>query len=50
MLPNEGSTNKSTKHKSKFPEAQSNTEKNKAQNPPGVSMPPETEMSPPQLG
>ena len=50
MYPNEGNNNKSAKYKATLPEAQSATEKNKTKNPPSVNMPPETEMSPPQLG
>ena len=50
MYPNESHTSKSTKHKTALPEAQPAVEKNKATDPPGVNMPPETEMSPPQLG
>ena len=50
MYPNEGNTHKSAKHKTVLPEIQSAAEKDKAKDPPGVDMPPETEMSPPQLG
>ena len=52
MNPNEGHTNKSknTKHNSTLAETVSAAEKSKTKNPPGVSMPPEKEMSPAQLG
>jgi len=52
MHPNEGNNhkNKSDKRNTVSPETQSDTEKNKTKNPPGVFMPPEKEMSPPQLG
>jgi len=50
MCPNEGNINKNTKHKTTLPEVQPTAEKDKAKDPPGVSMPPEKEMSPPQLG
>jgi len=52
MYPNDGHTHrsKSTKHNSKLAETISNAEKSKTKNPPGVSMPPEKEMSPAQLG
>ena len=52
MNPNEGYTpkNKNTKHDSKLAETISAAEKSKTKNPPGVTMPPEKEMSPAQLG
>ena len=50
MRSNEGHTHKSTKQKTTLPEAHPAAEKNKPKDPPGVNMPPETEMSPPQLG
>jgi len=52
MNQNEGHNHKSksTKHNSTLTEILSSAEKSKTKNPPGVSMPPEKEMSPPQLG
>jgi len=52
MNPSEGHNNKSkgTKHNSTLTETIRSAEKNKKKNPPGVSIPPEKEMSPPQLG
>jgi len=52
MYPNEGQThkNKNAKHNSTLAEAISAAEESKTQNPPGVSMPLEKEMSPAQLG
>jgi len=52
MSPSESHNHKSknTKHKSTLTETILSAEKNKAKNPPGVSIPPEKEMSPPQLG
>jgi len=49
MSPNKN--HKNTKHKSALPaEAQSFEVKDEPKDPPGVFMPPESEMSPPQLG
>jgi len=52
MYPNEGNSrkSKSAKHNDTLQKVQSTTEKNKTPDPPGVSMPPEKEMSPPQFG
>ena len=52
MYPNESNTHKSknTKNNSKLAETISNAEKSKTKNPPGLTMPPEKEMSPAQLG
>jgi len=52
MNPNEDHNHngKSTKHHSTLVETLLSAEKNKIKNPPGVSIPPEEEMSPPQLG
>ncbi|MCL2404028.1 MAG: hypothetical protein FWC92_00635 [Defluviitaleaceae bacterium] len=52
MYPNKSltHTSKSTKQSSTLTETVSNAEKSKTQNPPGVNMPPEEEMSPAQLG
>jgi len=52
MCPNESNThkNKNTKHNSAFAETALAAEKSKTKNPPGVTMPPEKEMSPAQLG
>ena len=50
MYPNESHIPKSTKYKATLPESQPVAEKNKTKDPPGVSMPPEKEMSPAQLG
>jgi len=52
MYPNEDNTHKSksANHNATLSETQSAIAKNKTKNPPGVSMPPEKEMSPPQLG
>jgi len=46
---NHTSKNKSPYHNA-TPETRPTDEKNETKNPPGVFMPPETEMSPPQLG
>jgi hypothetical protein len=48
MYPNEDQKN--TNYRATLSETQTEAEKNKADDPPGVFMPPETEMSPPQLG
>jgi len=52
MYPNDNHTlkSKSTKHDSTLAETISAAEKSKTKNPPGVTMPPEKEMSPAQLG
>jgi len=52
MSPNKSITRKvkSTKQSSRLAEAISNAEKVKAENPPGVPMPPEEDMSPAQYG
>jgi len=52
MSPNEGHATKSkgTKHNSTLAETIATAEKSKTKNPPGVTMPPEEEMSPAQLG
>ena len=47
MNPNENHSNKNTIPLSK---RQTEAEINKADDPPGVDMPPETDMSPPQFG
>jgi len=41
---------KDIKHKSAVPKSQPVAGEDKPKDPPGVNMPPETEMSPPQLG
>jgi len=48
MNPNERSTH--SKDKIELSKVQAAAEKSKTNDPPGVSMPPETEMSPPQFG
>ena len=52
MYPNDNHTskNKNPNHDSKLAETISAAEKSKTKNPPGVTMPPENEMSPAQLG
>jgi len=52
MFPNKDHSkkDKSTNHNATLTETLSAAEKSKTKNPPGVSLPPETEMSPPQLG
>jgi len=53
MCPNEGHTHKSAKHEAALPEKHPSRGKNETEDLPGVSgvpMPPEKEMSPPQLG
>jgi len=52
MSPNESRDHKVKNNKSsaELTEAILSAEKSKAKNPPGLSMPPEKEMSPPQLG
>ena len=50
MYPNESHNNKTAKNKTAASKLQPIAEKDKTKDPPGVSMPPETEMSPPQLG
>jgi len=52
MNPKEGHNPKknTSQHDASMLEAHFDTDKNKTINPPGVTIPPETEMSPPQLG
>jgi len=52
MYPKEGSTHKgkNTKHNTTSPNKKAATEKKIVKNPPGVELPPETEMSPAQYG
>lgn len=50
MRSNESNNPKNVKHKAASPKNQQSKEKNKTNDPPGVSMPPEKEMSPPQFG
>jgi len=48
MYPKEDNVNK--KHKTVSPEKKANAKESIAKDPPGVDMPPETDMSPPQFG
>ena len=50
MYPNDNHKNKNDKRASKLAEAIAAAEKTKTKNPPGVEIPLESEMSPPQLG
>ena len=50
MYPNESHSNKSTKHNAALPKPKPAADTNETNDPPGVHMPPETEMSPPQFG
>jgi len=50
MNPTENQTHKNKKSKDTLPKKQPITSENKTNDPPGVHMPPEKEMSPPQLG
>jgi hypothetical protein len=48
--PNKENDIKYAKYKAALAETQDEAERNKADDPPGVFMPPETELSPPQFG
>ena len=50
MRSNKGHSNKSTNHDAVLPKTKPDADKNETKDPPGVHMPPEREMSPPQLG
>ena len=50
MYPKDSHTKKSNNPKNELAEAITAAEEMKAKNPPNVTIPPEREMSPPQLG
>ena len=50
MYPKESNSDKNTKQKAALPKTKSEADRKETKDPPGVNMPPETEMSPPQFG
>jgi len=50
MSPKEGNTNKNSKNKETLTKTPPAMERDKPKDPPGVHMPSEKEMSPPQFG